>query len=373
MCDDSVHVKTYQTKRLTRQPKRVWKPISKNVATTKPQWKPTGRHFSLYEMYPLTRITEPTDKPIELPPSASSSPKITMISRFTDHKLSDRKAGSKGISSGADNILIIPAQMDFRKIKLEEIWRRIEEYKLGLEAIRSHLVIASTSNQRICRIQRIHRMCFRLRKLSIGINEAQCVEAAHILRGEGVCHDTRRSTSGSAQFLGHRLVSWSSKKQKSTAISTTEGEYIALIQYCWCSNLLHALLNYETMAFAFQQKFRSDLMECCGERRDVWTPGLFVMNAHGMVFGLSQLCEDISEEDHKTNTADVSLNKSYDKSSPLIRFLMSIHVQGVKENRLPQSTTSDVPYQQRELRDKTGDAFKQLRVDLHLGEIVRIT
>ncbi|GJS96681.1 uncharacterized mitochondrial protein-like protein [Tanacetum coccineum] len=42
------------------------------------------------------------------------------------------------------------------------------------------------------------------------------------------CHDTRRSTSGSAQFLGHRLVSWSSKKQKSTAISTTEAEYIAL-------------------------------------------------------------------------------------------------------------------------------------------------
>ncbi|GJU17583.1 retrovirus-related pol polyprotein from transposon TNT 1-94 [Tanacetum coccineum] len=34
------------------------------------------------------------------------------------------------------------------------------------------------------------------------------------------CQDTRRSTSRSAQFLGDKLVSWSSKKQKSTAISS---------------------------------------------------------------------------------------------------------------------------------------------------------
>ncbi|GJT74879.1 retrovirus-related pol polyprotein from transposon TNT 1-94 [Tanacetum coccineum] len=46
------------------------------------------------------------------------------------------------------------------------------------------------------------------------------------------CQDTRRSTSGSAQFLGDRLVSWSSKKQKSTAISSTEAEYIALSGCC---------------------------------------------------------------------------------------------------------------------------------------------
>ncbi|GJU22932.1 retrovirus-related pol polyprotein from transposon TNT 1-94 [Tanacetum coccineum] len=42
------------------------------------------------------------------------------------------------------------------------------------------------------------------------------------------CQDTKRSTSGSAQFLGDKLDSWSSKKQKSTAISSTEAEYIAL-------------------------------------------------------------------------------------------------------------------------------------------------
>nr|GEV44916.1 hypothetical protein [Tanacetum cinerariifolium] len=46
------------------------------------------------------------------------------------------------------------------------------------------------------------------------------------------CQDTRRSTSGSAPFLGDKLVSWSSKKQKSTAISTTEAEYITMSGCC---------------------------------------------------------------------------------------------------------------------------------------------
>ncbi|GKA04550.1 retrovirus-related pol polyprotein from transposon TNT 1-94 [Tanacetum coccineum] len=46
------------------------------------------------------------------------------------------------------------------------------------------------------------------------------------------CQDTRRSTSGSMQFLGDRLVSWSSKRQKSAVISSTEAEYIALSGCC---------------------------------------------------------------------------------------------------------------------------------------------
>ncbi|GJX07990.1 retrovirus-related pol polyprotein from transposon TNT 1-94 [Tanacetum coccineum] len=54
------------------------------------------------------------------------------------------------------------------------------------------------------------------------------------------CQDSRRSTSGSAQFLRDRLVSWSSKKQRSTAISTTEAEYN---RHVWmlCQNPLDAI------------------------------------------------------------------------------------------------------------------------------------
>ncbi|GKE03277.1 hypothetical protein Tco_1395295, partial [Tanacetum coccineum] len=46
------------------------------------------------------------------------------------------------------------------------------------------------------------------------------------------CQDTRRSTSGSMQLLGDKLVSWSSKRQKSAAISSTEIEYIAFSDCC---------------------------------------------------------------------------------------------------------------------------------------------
>nr|GEV34352.1 integrase, catalytic region, zinc finger, CCHC-type, peptidase aspartic, catalytic [Tanacetum cinerariifolium] len=57
------------------------------------------------------------------------------------------------------------------------------------------------------------------------------------------CQDTRRSTSRSAQFLGDKLFSWLSKKQKSIAISTTEAEYIAM---SGCLPLLSAAIMSST-------------------------------------------------------------------------------------------------------------------------------
>ena len=40
------------------------------------------------------------------------------------------------------------------------------------------------------------------------------------------CRIDRKSTSGSCQFIGRRLVSWYSKKQHSMSTSTAEAEYI---------------------------------------------------------------------------------------------------------------------------------------------------
>jgi hypothetical protein len=46
------------------------------------------------------------------------------------------------------------------------------------------------------------------------------------------CKVDRKSTSGTCQFLGRSLVSWSSKKQTSVALSTAEAEYSAAVQCC---------------------------------------------------------------------------------------------------------------------------------------------
>jgi hypothetical protein len=46
------------------------------------------------------------------------------------------------------------------------------------------------------------------------------------------CKVDRKSTSGTCQFLGRSLVSWSCKKQTSVALSTTEAEYVAAGQCC---------------------------------------------------------------------------------------------------------------------------------------------
>ncbi|WVZ93359.1 hypothetical protein U9M48_039346 [Paspalum notatum var. saurae] len=46
------------------------------------------------------------------------------------------------------------------------------------------------------------------------------------------CRIDRKSTSGTCQLLGTSLVSWSSRKQASISLSTTEAEYIAAASCC---------------------------------------------------------------------------------------------------------------------------------------------
>ncbi|GKE41014.1 retrovirus-related pol polyprotein from transposon TNT 1-94 [Tanacetum coccineum] len=46
------------------------------------------------------------------------------------------------------------------------------------------------------------------------------------------CQDSLKSTSGGTQLLGEKMVSWSSKKQDCTTLSTAEAEYVSLSACC---------------------------------------------------------------------------------------------------------------------------------------------
>ncbi|GJU53679.1 copia protein [Tanacetum coccineum] len=84
--------------------------------------------------------------------------------------------------------------------------------------------------------------------------------------GKHILLDTRRSTPGSAQFLRDKLVSWSSKKQKSTEILTTEAEYIAM-SGC-CTQIFWMRSQLTDYGFAFNKiplycDNRSAITLCC--------------------------------------------------------------------------------------------------------------
>jgi hypothetical protein len=73
------------------------------------------------------------------------------------------------------------------------------------------------------------------------------------------CKVDRKSTSRTCQFLGRSLVSWSSKKQNSVALSTADAEYVAA-NAC-CSQLLWMRLTL----IDFGCKFSKVLLLCDNE------------------------------------------------------------------------------------------------------------
>nr|GEY15213.1 hypothetical protein [Tanacetum cinerariifolium] len=105
------------------------------------------------------------------------------------------------------------------------------------------------------------------------------------------CQDTRRSTSGSVHFLGEMLISWSSKRQKSAAISSTEAEYIAL--YGSYADADHA-------GCQDTRRSTSGSMQLLGERLLSWSSKRerieFLINKLGMRSFTPQTLKQLADE-----------------------------------------------------------------------------
>nr|GEX30871.1 hypothetical protein [Tanacetum cinerariifolium] len=110
------------------------------------------------------------------------------------------------------------------------------------------------------------------------------------------CQDTCRSTSGSVQFLGERLISWSSKGQKSAAISNTEAEYIALSRCCaqilWMrSQLSDYGIGFNKIPMYCDNK--SAIALCCNNVQHSWDMLHICPRVHGQSFAKPPFEEEI--------------------------------------------------------------------------------
>nr|GEU51029.1 integrase, catalytic region, zinc finger, CCHC-type, peptidase aspartic, catalytic [Tanacetum cinerariifolium] len=103
-----------------------------------------------------------------------------------------------------------------------------------LDAIRIFLAYAAHMNMLVYQID--VKMEFYAKKFMSANQTGLWIKTIRIMSyadaDHAGCQDTRRSTSKSMQLFRERLVSWSSKRQKSAALSITKAEYIALSGCC---------------------------------------------------------------------------------------------------------------------------------------------
>nr|GEV12451.1 retrovirus-related Pol polyprotein from transposon TNT 1-94 [Tanacetum cinerariifolium] len=87
------------------------------------------------------------------------------------------------------------------------------------------------------------------------------------------CFDTRKSTSGGIQFQGDKLVSWMSKKQDCTPMSTAEAEYVALSASCaQQSRTRHINVRY----YFIKEQVENDIVESYFVRTEYQLANMFI-------------------------------------------------------------------------------------------------
>ncbi|GKC53752.1 retrovirus-related pol polyprotein from transposon TNT 1-94 [Tanacetum coccineum] len=133
------------------------------------------------------------------------------------------------------------------------------------------------------------------------------------------CQDTRKSTSGTAQFLRDRLVSWPSKKQKSTAISNYRFEFNKIPLYCnnksalalYCNNVQHSRSKNIDVRYHFiKEQVKNSMVELYFVRTkyqlaDIFTKALtrerfeFLINKLGMKSMSPKTHKSMAEENEE--------------------------------------------------------------------------
>nr|GEZ62434.1 hypothetical protein [Tanacetum cinerariifolium] len=157
-----------------------------------------------------------------------------------------------------DKVMVITLKCIY-KVKLDEIYQSprgnfLNQSKYALESLKEYGMessdpvdtpMAKPTEKHLHAVKKIFR--YLRRTVNQGLwypKDFSIALTAFADADHAGCQDTRRSMSGSMQLLGDRLVSWSSKRLKSTMISSMKAEYIALFGCCQVLWMRSQLTNY---------------------------------------------------------------------------------------------------------------------------------
>nr|GEW08343.1 retrovirus-related Pol polyprotein from transposon TNT 1-94 [Tanacetum cinerariifolium] len=113
----------------------------------------------------------------------------------------------------------------------------VEQAKLKLDLVGKQLIIliieANPNEHHVSAVKRIFRYLKGIINLGIWYPKDSGFDlTAYSATDHAGCHLDRKSTSGSVQFLGDKLVCWSSKKKNCVSISIAKSEYVAVSSCC---------------------------------------------------------------------------------------------------------------------------------------------
>nr|GFA72564.1 uncharacterized mitochondrial protein AtMg00810-like [Tanacetum cinerariifolium] len=104
---------------------------------------------------------------------------------------------------------------------------------LFIRRFHDDILVAKPTEKHLKEVKRIFRYLRGTLNMGLGYTKDSGFELTGFSDADYAgCKDSFKSTSGGAQFLGEKMVSWSSKKQDSMAMSTAEAEYVSLSACC---------------------------------------------------------------------------------------------------------------------------------------------
>nr|GEV47090.1 hypothetical protein [Tanacetum cinerariifolium] len=107
--------------------------------------------------------------------------------------------------------------------------------------VSSLLRVANPNEHHVSAVKRIFHYLKGTTNLGLWYSEDSGFDlTAYLDADHAGCHLDQKSTSGSVQFLGDKLVCWSSKKQNCVSISTSESKYVAVSGCCAQVLWMHA-------------------------------------------------------------------------------------------------------------------------------------